>query len=196
MVLGYIYCIYTLYSLLQRAPCSLGTIPSPNPPGPLSGLIIYLQPCLFHHINPHPIPRVTFFSILIVLIISQLLLLLHNSASIRLRHNPLLISLDITREFLHRATITDPETRAHRLQHRHIVTNHQYSSLKISQRKRQGVHGFNVEVIRRFVENEDMRVCETEAGECNAGFLTAGKEFHFLEASHAGDAEATKEEGC
>lgn len=37
-----------------------------------------------------------------------------------------------------------------------------------------------------------MRVCETEAGERDAGFLAAGEERHFLQARHAGDAKGAE----
>ena len=45
-------------------------------------------------------------------------------------------------------------------------------------------------MVGRLVENEDVWVCEREAGEGDAGFLTAGEEGHFLEAGGAGYAEA------
>lgn len=41
-----------------------------------------------------------------------------------------------------------------------------------------------------FVEDEDVWVGEGEAGECDAGFLSAGEEFHSLEAGHACYSEA------
>ncbi len=47
-------------------------------------------------------------------------------------------------------------------------------------------------MIRRFVQHQDVRVCETEAGERDAGFLAAGEERHFLQAGHAGDAEGAE----
>lgn len=45
-------------------------------------------------------------------------------------------------------------------------------------------------MVGRFVEDEDVRVCEGEAGEGDARLLAAGEEGHFLEAGHARDAEA------
>ena len=119
----------------------------------------------------------------------------HNPLLIRLRHNPLLVSPHIPRELLHRPIIAHPQTITYRLQHSNIVTHHQDTALELVQGEGEGVHSFNVEVVGRLVEDEDVWVREGEAGECDAGFLAAGKEFHFLEAGHTGDAEAVRDRG-
>lgn len=70
------------------------------------------------------------------------------------------------------------------------MTNHQDAALEVAQRERERVHGFDVQVVGRLVQDEDVRVREREAGERHAGFLAAGEERHFLEAGHARYAEA------
>ncbi|KAK4893196.1 hypothetical protein LTR66_014858, partial [Elasticomyces elasticus] len=59
---------------------------------------------------------------------------------------------------LNSAMVTHPEAVAHALQHRDIVADHQHAALEILQRERQGVHGFDVQVVGRLVEDEDVRV--------------------------------------
>ena len=111
---------------------------------------------------------------------------------IRLIHNPLLISPDIPIELLHLAPIANPQTRTHILQHGNIVTNHQHAALEVFERQAQRVHGLDIEMVRRLVEDENVRVPETQTRECYAGFLAAGKEVHFLEAGGACDAEGAE----
>ena len=109
-----------------------------------------------------------------------------------LRHNPLLVRLDVSRKRLHAPVITHPQTRAHVLQHGHVVTDHQHASLEQPQRTRQGIHGLDVKMIRRFVQDEDMRVRQAQARKRNAGFLPPGQQGHFLQAGGARDAEGAQ----
>ena len=85
--------------------------------------------------------------------------------------------------------VADPETRAHVLQHGDVVADHQDASLEGPQGAGEGVHGLDVEVVGRLVQDEDVRVRQAKAGEGDAGFLTAGQQGHFLETRGAGDAE-------
>lgn len=62
---------------------------------------------------------------------SQFLLTLHHPGFIRLRCNSLLVGINVSWELLHRAMVADPETRADRLQHRHIVRHHEHASLEL-----------------------------------------------------------------
>ena len=110
----------------------------------------------------------------------------------RLRHDPLLVRLDVPWERLHAAIITHPQTRAHVLQHGHVVTDHQDASLKLPQRARQGVHGLDVEVVGRFVQHEDVRVRQAQARKRHAGLLAPGQQGHFLQAGGARDAEGAQ----
>ena len=72
------------------------------------------------------------------------------------------------------------------------MTDHQHTALELPKGAREGVHGLDVEVIGRFVQDEDVRVREAQAGERDAGFLAAGQEGHFLQARRAGDAEGAQ----
>lgn len=54
------------------------------------------------------------------------------------------------------------------------MTHHQHAALKVAQGEGEGVHGFDVQVIGRLVEDENVRVRQGEAGECHAGFLAPG----------------------
>lgn len=109
-----------------------------------------------------------------------------------LRHDPLLVRLDVPGERLHAPVIAHPQTRAHVLQHGHVVTDHQHASLERLQGIRQGVHGLDVEMIRRFVQDEDMRVRQTQTGKRNAGLLASGQQGHFLQAGGARDAKGAE----
>lgn len=109
-----------------------------------------------------------------------------------LRHDPLLIRLDVARKGLHAPIVTHPQTRAHVLQHGHVVTDHQHASLEQPQCARQGVHGLDVKMIRRFVQDKDMRVRQTQARKRNAGFLSSGQQGHFLQAGGPRDAEGAQ----
>ena len=117
---------------------------------------------------------------------------LDHPSLIRLRHDALLISLDIPRKRLHAPPITHPQTRAHILQHGHVMTNHQHATLERPQRARQSIHGLNVKMIGRFVQNEDMRVRQTQTRKRNAGLLTAGQEGHFLQPRRARNAKGAE----
>ena len=110
----------------------------------------------------------------------------------RLGHDPLLVRLDVAREGLHAPIVTHPQTRTHILQHGHVVTDHQDASLKLLERARQGVHGFYVEVIGRFVQDEDVRVRQAQARKRHAGLLAPGQQGHFLQAGGARDAEGAQ----
>lgn len=78
----------------------------------------------------------------------------------RRRHNPPLITRHIPRKLLHGAMFANPQARAYCLQHRHVVTDHQHAALEFLQGEGKGVHGFDVQVVGRFVEYEDVRVGE------------------------------------
>ena len=110
----------------------------------------------------------------------------------RLRHDPLLVRLDVPREGLHAPIVTDPQARAHVLQHGHVVTDHQNASLELPQRAGQGVHGLYVEMVRGFVQHEDMRVRQAQTGKRHAGLLAPGQQGHFLQARGARDAEGAQ----
>ena len=110
----------------------------------------------------------------------------------RLRHDPLLVRLDVPRERLHAAIVTHPQARAHVLQHGHVVTDHEDASLELFQRAREGVHGLDVEVVRRFVQDEYVRVRQAQAGKRHAGLLAPGQQGHFLQAGGARDAEGAQ----
>ena len=117
---------------------------------------------------------------------------LDDPSLIRLRHDTLLVSLDIARKRLHAAIITDPQTRAHVLQHGDIMTDHEHAALERPQRARERVHGLDVQMVGRFVQDEDVRVRQTQARERDAGFLAARQEGHLLQAGGAGDAEGAE----
>ena len=72
------------------------------------------------------------------------------------------------------------------------MTNHQHASLKRPKRAGQSVHGLNVEMIRRFVQNENMRIRQTQTRKRNAGLLAAGQEGHFLQSRRARDAKGAE----
>lgn len=72
------------------------------------------------------------------------------------------------------------------------MTDHEDAALERPERARQRIHGLDVQMVGRFVEDEDMRVRQTEARERDAGFLAAGQEGHFLQAGGAGDAEGAE----
>ena len=72
------------------------------------------------------------------------------------------------------------------------MTNHQHASLERPQRTRQRIHGLNIKMIGRFVQNKDMRIRKTQTRERNSGFLTSGQQSHFLQASRPCDAESSQ----
>ncbi len=72
------------------------------------------------------------------------------------------------------------------------MTDHQHAALEVAQGEGERVHGFDVEVVGRFVQDEDVRVREREAGEGHAGLLAAGEQGHSLQAGRAGDAEGAE----
>lgn len=75
--------------------------------------------------------------------------------------NLLLILLHRALEMRDSPIITDPQTRADVLQHGHVVTDHQDTTFEVPESEGQGVHGFDVQVVTRFVEDQDVRVRET-----------------------------------
>ena len=72
------------------------------------------------------------------------------------------------------------------------MADHQDAALELPQRARQGVHGLDVEVVGRFVQDEDVRVRQAQAGEGHAGLLAPGQQGHFLQAGGARDAEGAQ----
>lgn len=115
-------------------------------------------PCLPSTSLPHPLS----------------LLRRHNPVPTRHGRDAFLIGVDIARELLDGAALADPQAGAHGLQHRHVVADHQHAALEVAQGEREGVHGFDVEVVGRFVQHEDVWVGQGEAGERHAGLLAAG----------------------
>jgi len=120
------------------------------------------------------------------------LMMLNHPRSISLFNDPLLIGLDIPRKALHAPIVAHPQVRAHVSEHRDIVRDHEHASVEISQRIGERVHGFHVQVVGGLVEDEDVRVCQREAGECHTGLLTSGEEAHLLEACCPGYAEGAE----
>lgn len=72
------------------------------------------------------------------------------------------------------------------------MTDHEHAALEGPECARQRIHGLDIEMIRRFVQHEDVRVRQTQTRERDAGFLAAGQEGHFLQARGAGDAEGAQ----
>ena len=72
------------------------------------------------------------------------------------------------------------------------MTDHEHASLERPERGRQGVHGLDVEVVGRLVQDEDVRVRQAQARERDAGLLAAGQEGHLLQARRARDAEGAQ----
>ena len=72
------------------------------------------------------------------------------------------------------------------------MTDHQHAPLERPERAGQGVHGLDVEVVGRLVQDEDMRVRQAQTRKRDAGFLAAGQEGHFLQARRAGDAKGAE----
>lgn len=72
------------------------------------------------------------------------------------------------------------------------MTDHEHASLERPERGRQGVHGLDVEMVGRLVQDEDVRVRQAQARERDAGLLAAGQEGHFLQARSARDAEGAQ----
>ena len=108
---------------------------------------------------------------------------------VRLRLDPLLVSLHIPRKWLHMPIIAHPQARADILQHRHIVTHHQHPARELPQRLAQRIHGLDVQMIARLVQHEDMRVRQTQARERDAGFLAPRQQIHLLQRGGPRDAE-------
>ena len=72
------------------------------------------------------------------------------------------------------------------------MTDHEDAALERPEGVGQGVHGLDVEMVGRFVQDEDVRVRQAQAGERDAGFLAAGQEGHFLQARRARDAKGAE----
>lgn len=119
-------------------------------------------------------------------------MLSNDTRLISLRRDPLLVILDSTTEVLHSAVVADPQTGANRLQHSDVVTDHQNTTLELLESKGKSIHSLDIQVVRRLVEDQDVRVLQTEAGESHTRFLTSGKQAEFLKTGHARDAESTQ----
>jgi hypothetical protein len=123
---------------------------------------------------------------------TPLVVLNSNTISASLRSDPLLVVLDSTTKVLNSPLVAHPQTGAHGLQHSNIVTDHQDTTLEVVECDGESVHGFDIQVVRRLVEDQDVRVLQTETGESDTRFLTSGKQAHLLQTCHAGDAEGSE----
>lgn len=83
-----------------------------------------------------------------------------NPSLVRLRADHLLVGADRAIELVHRSLVTDPKTPAHILQHGHIVRYHDDTTLKSLQCLGERIHTLNIQMVRRLVENQDVRVCQ------------------------------------
>lgn len=101
-------------------------------------------------------------------------MLSNNTRIARLSRNSLLIILHRAIKMLDSTIIAHPQARAHVLQHGHIVADHQDTTLELAQRRAESVHGFDIQVIGRFVQDEDVRVLQADTRKCHAGFLASG----------------------
>lgn len=117
---------------------------------------------------------------------------LHNARGVSLRSDALLVLLDVAGELPDGAVLADPQTGTDGLQHGDVVGNHEDAALELVEGPRQGVHGLDIEVVGRLVEDEDVGLGEGEAGERHAGLLTTGQHGHLLQAGRAGDAEGAQ----
>lgn len=118
------------------------------------------------------------------------LMSLSDTSCVSLGNDSLLVRIDVSREFLYGPLVADPQTGADILYHCNVVGYDQDTALEIVESVSQSVHGLDIEVIGRFVEDENMWVCQGYAGKCNTGLLTSGKEFKFLKTGHTSNAES------
>lgn len=105
---------------------------------------------------------------------------LHNARGVSLRSDALLVLLDVAGELPDGAVLADPQTGTDGLEHGDVVGNHEDAALELVEGPRQGVHGLDIEVVGRLVEDEDVGLGEGEAGERHAGLLTTGQHGHLL----------------
>ncbi|KAI6748571.1 hypothetical protein HG530_015344 [Fusarium avenaceum] len=120
------------------------------------------------------------------------LMLLNNTRGISLRGNPLLVRLDIAGKLLNSASITNPQRLTHRLQHCNVVRHHQHATLELIERLGQSVHGLDIQMVRRFVKNQDVGICKSQASKGDTRLLTSRQQSHLLQTGCSGNTEGTK----
>ena len=84
----------------------------------------------------------------------------NDATGIGLSCDSLLVGLDIPWELFYSSTIANPKTGTDSLQHCDVVTDHQNSTLELPQRCTQCIHSLDIQVIGRFVKNQNMRIGE------------------------------------
>ena len=97
---------------------------------------------------------------------------LHHSSGVGQSADAFLVGLDVAGELVDPTMFTDPEVGADVLDHGDVVRNHDDASLEPVERRGQGVHGFDVEMIRRLVQHQDVWLSEGKTGKCHARFLS------------------------
>lgn len=70
-----------------------------------------------------------------------------------------------------------------------VVTHHQHTSLEVLDSLHQPVHGVQVQVIGRLIQNEDMRIVPHANRKSDSRFLASGQQIHFLGLHRASNTE-------
>lgn len=104
----------------------------------------------------------------------------------------LLVVLDGALEFGDGVVVTDPEMGGDTVDETLVVRNQHHTAGEALHGVDQCVHGFHIEMIGRFIQNEEVGVQQTHAGKGNAGLLTSRQGADFLQPNHTRDAEATQ----
>ena len=76
-----------------------------------------------------------------------------------------------------------------------IVTDEQHGPCELAQRALESVARPKVEMVRRFVENQDIRLQRSQAGQGDFAALAAAHRRHALESQLPGDAKACENGG-
>lgn len=132
----------------------------------------------------------SFYGINLYIYSPPTLVLSHNTGSISLRGDLLLVGVDGAVELVNSTAVANPETSADTLQHGHIVGDHHHTSLEQAECIRQGIHTLDIQVIGRFVKNKNVRIGQGQASKCNTRFLTSRQQFHALETGCTSDTKA------
>lgn len=103
-----------------------------------------------------------------------------HTGSIRLCRNPLLVVLDGAIKVLDGAVVANPETGTHVLQHGDIVRDHEHTTFEVIESGGERIHGFDVQVVGRLVQNQNVWVLQRETGKGDTRLLTSRKQRHFL----------------